>query len=561
MEFWILFLDVVILLAVALMLGVVFERFKQSAILGYLAAGTILGPGALNLISSRDAVSAMAELGVALLLFTIGLEFSWNRLRRMGPIALVGGTLQVVLTGCAAAAAGMALGLSSRVAIALGAMIAPSSTACVLRMLADRAELESVHGRNSLGILLLQDIAVVPLVLLVTALGSGGSGVQIFWGIGRAVVLAFVLVGGFYLVINHIMPRLLDITVATRNRELPILLATAACLGSAWLAHVMSLSPALGAFVAGFLLAESPFATQIRADVAALRTLFVTLFFVSIGMLADLAFIRSEWSSVAALVAVIVVGKCVIIWAIAAVFRNSTRHALATGICLAQVGEFAFLLAQIALSTGLIETGLFRLMVSATVATLFLTPFLVASAPPLAERAEQWLIRLGLASEGTPEPSEATRRLVDHVIVVGYGPAGRGVTEALQQAQIPAVVVELNPRTVAFARRQGIHAEVGDASREQVLEHLQASAARAVVVTVPDYRSAHQVICQVRSLAPKIIVIARARYHIYARELAEAGAHIVVDEEQQIGLHLGAEAIRHIRPGPSAAHPEFPPSI
>jgi CPA2 family monovalent cation:H+ antiporter-2 len=546
MDFWALLLDVVILLALALALGVLFERLKQSAILGYLAAGTLLGPGALNLISGKEVISAMAELGVALLLFTIGLEFSWSRLRRLGAIAVAGGTLQVGLTGLAAAAVGLALGLKPGSAVVLGAMIALSSTACVLRMLADRAELESVHGRNALGILLLQDIAVVPLVLLVTMLGGGASALEILWGTGRAIALAAALVGGFYLVINYALPRLLDVTVATRNRELPIILAAATCLGSAWTAHALELSPALGAFVAGFLLAESPFATQIRADVGALRTLFVALFFASIGMLEDLSYLKDGWMAVAGVVGAIVVGKALIIWPIARLFRYSHRNALATGICLAQVGEFSFLLAQIALSGGVIGPAFFRLVVSATVVTLFLSPYLVAAAPRVGALAERGLSGLGLVSIQEPAPLEATAGLARHVIVVGFGPAGRGVMEALRRTGIPTAIVELNSRTVASARRQGMHAEVGDASQGEVLEHLQVASARAVVVTVPDYRTALQVIRQVRALAPKALIIARARYHIYARELELAGAHVIVDEEQQIGHLLGQQVIERI---------------
>jgi len=547
MDIWHLLLDIVILLAIALTLGVLFERLKQSAILGYLAAGALLGPGALNLVSNRPAVSAMAEVGVALLLFTIGLEFSWRRLRRLGAIALGGGTIQVVLTALLAAIAARAIGLDSSAAIAVGAIVAPSSTACVLRMLTDRAELESIYGRNSLGILLLQDVALVPLILLVSMLGSGGSAGAILWGIGRAVVLSILFVGGYYFFSTYVFPKLIDVTVTSRNRELPILFAVVICLGGAWAAHALSLSPTLGAFIAGFLLAESPYATQIRADVSSLRTLFVALFFTSIGMLADLTFIRSEWRMVACVVAAIIVGKALVVWPIARIFGSLHRHALATGICLAQVGEFSFVLAQIALSDGVLDDHIFRLIVSATVATLFLTPYLVTVAPVSGEWVEERLVGLGIVSAPMQAPSATSGKLAGHVIIVGFGPAGQRVTEALRAAEIPTVVVELNPRAVALAKRHGVHAEVGDASQEQILEHVQVASARAVVVTVPDHRTALQVISQVRALAPHGKVIARARYHLYAKDLEQAGAHVIIDEEQQVGSLLGLEVIKHIK--------------
>ncbi|GAB4348951.1 MAG: monovalent cation:proton antiporter family protein [Candidatus Abyssubacteria bacterium] len=558
MDFWSTVLDLFMLLIVALVTGALFERLKQSAVLGYLVAGTAIGPGAFNLINNKEAVSSMAELGVALLLFTIGLEFSWSRLRKVGPFALGGGTLQILLTGALTAAIALALGMSLRPAVALGAMLAPSSTACVLRILADRAETESVYGRNALGVLLLQDVALVPLVLLVSMLGGGDSLEVVLLGIGKALFLAVALIAVFYLLNRFLLPRLLDLAVATGNRELPTLLATAVFLGAIWTTHALELSPALGAFVAGFLLGESPFATQIRADVGVLRTLFVATFFASIGMLADLPFVASQWLGVLGFVAAIVAGKALIIWPIGLLFRHSHRHSLATGVSLAQVGEFSFVLAQIGVARGVVSDDLFRLILTATVATLFLTPYLVAVAPHVGEWTERTLFRAS-ARRGfdAEKPSE---KLAAHVIVVGYGPAGQGVVEALARANIPAIVLELNSRTVFAARQRGVRAEVGDATQDGVLDHLQVVSARAVVVTVPDHRTALQTICQVRSLAPNALVIARSRYHIYARDLELAGAHSVIDEERQIGHILGTEVIRRIQPE-SAAPQEFPPLL
>ncbi len=233
MEFWTALLDVVTLLAAALLLGALCERVRLNAIIGYLAAGTLLGPNALNLIWNHAAVGAIAELGVALLLFTIGLEFSWRRLRNIGPMALGGGTLQIVLTGLGAAALGLALGLPGPSALAVGAMIAMSSTACVLRLLTARTELDAVHGRHALGILLLQDAAVVPLVLAVTILGRHASEVHFGIEIARAGGGALLLAGSLYVLLTYVAPRLLAIAEISRNRELAILLAIVTFMGAA----------------------------------------------------------------------------------------------------------------------------------------------------------------------------------------------------------------------------------------------------------------------------------------------------------------------------------------
>ena len=547
MGLWTALLDVLILLLAALLLGALCERLKQSAILGYLLAGTLLGPNALDLMPNHKAVATIAELGVALLLFTIGLEFSWRRLRVIGPIALGGGTVQVLLTGALATGVCVMLGLGGRPALAVGAMIALSSTACVLRLLVSRTEIDGVYGRNALGILLLQDIAVVPLVLVVTALGGEGPGsvLQIGWDLGRAAGVAALLGVVLFLLLNYVVPLLLRAKEAAHNRDLPILLAIVTAVGAAWVSHMLGLSPALGAFIAGLLLAESPFATQIRADIGPLRTLFVTLFFASIGMLCNPAWVLEHWAMVAAVVAAIVFGKAVVISAVALLFRSSAGHAVATGVCLAQVGEFSFVLAEVARHGQLIDNGLFELIVAATVGTLFLTPYLVAFAPHLATAVAKLSARAPQVLHPPDETSlQAGAELSGHIVIVGFGPAGRRIAEALMHRHKSLlVVVELNAKSADIARTYGLRTYIGDATRAEVLEHLRVTAATTVVVTVPDPATARHVIEQVRALSSQTPVIARARYHVYRWELILAGAEVVIDEEEEVGLRI-ASAVR-----------------
>jgi len=547
MDLWTALLDVLILLLAALLLGALCERFKQSAILGYLLAGTLLGPNALDLMPNHKAVATIAELGVALLLFTIGLEFSWRRLRALGPIALGGGSVQIVLTGGLTAGVCLALGLGERASLAVGAMVALSSTACVLRLLVSRAEIDSAHGRNALGILLLQDIAVAPLVLIVTALGGEGpaSAVEIGWDLGRAVGVTALLVAALFVLLNYVVPLLLGAREAAKNRDLPILLAMVTAVGAAWASHKLGLSPALGAFIAGLLLAESPFATQIRADVGPLRTLFVTLFFSAIGMLSNPAWVLEHWALVATAVTTIVFGKAIVISGVARMFRSSLGHALATGVCLAQVGEFSFVLAEVARHGRLISGDLFELIVAATVVTLFLTPYLTMLAPHLAKAASRLSTgepRELLAAEDASRAFGA--RPEGHIVIVGFGPAGQRVAESLMRRyKSRLVVIELNTKSADVARTYGVQTYIGDATRAEVLEHLHVGEAAAVVVTAPDPAGARHVIEQVRSLSPQTPVFARARYHVYRWELILAGAEVVVDEEEEVGLRI-ASAVR-----------------
>ena len=553
MNLWTALLDVLILLLAAMLLGSLCERLKQSALLGYLLAGTLLGPNALDWMPNHTAVATIAELGVALLLFTIGLEFSWRRLRSIGPIALGGGTVQVLLTGVLTAAVCLTLGLGGRPALAVGAMIALSSTASVLRLLVSRAEIDGVHGRHALGILLLQDIAVVPLVLVVTALGGEGQGsvAQIGWEMGRAAGVASLLVAALFVVLNYLVPLLLGAREAARNRDLPILLAIVTAVGAAWASHKLGLSPALGAFIAGLLLAESPFATQIRADIASVRTLFVTLFFSSIGMVCHPAWVLEHWTMVAGVVAVIVFGKAIVIFGVGRLFRCSPGHAVATGVCLAQVGEFSFVLAEAARQGELIDSGLFELIVASTIGTLFLTPYLVAAAPHVARAVGRLSAWRSQALPRQPEPStEPTAKMSGHIVIVGFGPAGQCVARSLEQNEKTlVVVVELNARSADVARAHGIRTYIGDATSPEVLEHLCVGAAKVVAVTVPDPAAARQIIEGVRSLGTDTSIIARARYHRYRSELALAGAVAVIDEEEQVGLQMASAVREKLRTG------------
>ncbi len=537
MDLWHVLFDILILLGSAMVLGVVCERLKQSPILGYLAAGMLLGPQSFGVVSSGEQVGALAELGVALLLFTIGLEFSWPRLKALGIAALGGGAAQVVATVGLGAGVALIFGLSIKSAIAIGAIVALSSTACVLRMLVSRAEIESGHGRMALGVLLMQDIAVVPLVLLVTILGDQGSASDVGVGVVKAVIGALVLVVVLYVVLNYVAPFLLGVASYKENRDIPILLAMVVGLGSALGSHKLGLSPALGAFVAGLLLAESPFATQIRADVGSLKTLLVTLFFSSIGMLGDPAWFVEHLPKVLSVVVGVVVGKAVVVWIVLRLMRVSHTQALGAGIVLAQVGEFSFVLAAAGRGT-LIDEELFTLLVSVTITTLFLTPYMVAGGPVAAEWIVHRLCRAGVIRSSGVSDEVADRSHGCDVVVIGFGPAGQAVGEGLREMGDRVGVVDLNPGIEARARSFGFRGLVGDARQAEVLEHAGVIGAKVVVVAVPDPSGARDVVRLVRGLAPDAYIIARARFHRHISELELSGAHEVVDEEAIVGGQL-----------------------
>lgn len=547
--------DVLVLLAIALVLGALAEQLRQSVIVGYLIAGTLVGPSVLGWIAGQEQLYALSELGVVLLLFAIGLEFSPRRLMRLGSVVLGAGPLQVIATTAAIALGAVACGLSGAEALVVGAMAALSSTACVLRLLTDRAEVESAYGRVATGILLVQDVAVVPLMLLITVLAGGGSIGAIIVKLLLYLLAAAGLIAAFFVVFNLLAPKVLQLPSWRRNRDLPSLLAALMAIGSAWAAEYFGLSPALGAFSAGVLLAVSPFANQIRADVRPLGTVMVTLFFASIGMFGDPVWLLGHLGPVAALVAAIIAVKTIIVALLAWLFGYSFRYALAAGLCLAQVGEFSFVVANIARTAGpepIMGEETFRGVVSATIITLLLTPYLVAAAPVVGAVVERWLLRappwqrrkqkltavaevLAVGNGGSASLRHRGRR----VLLVGFGPAGQRVAEGLLDAyRDQLTVVDLNPDNLKVAERYGLPAHLGDATRPEILEHAGIADARVVVITTPAPQTGRQIVHQVRALAPDAMIVARSRYHVFHWELLFAGAQVVVDEEDLVGRRL-----------------------
>lgn len=537
MGIWQVLLDVVILLGAGALLGALFERFRLSALIGYLLAGALLGPNAFHLIQSSDEVLAVSELGVALLLFAIGLEFSWSRLRAMGSIALGSGVLQVAATTAVGAGVAALAGLGASASLTMGAIAALSSTACVLQVLNLRGEVESMHGERTIGILLVQDMAVVPFVLVLSVLADGGNTQEVLWGVMRTAAIGLALVAALYLLFNYLVPLLLASGPVHANRELPLLVAVVSGLGSGVLAHAAGVSPALGAFVAGMLLAESPFAVQVRADISSLKTLLLTLFFTAMGMLSDPSWIASNALLVLAVVLGVIVCKTAIVWTALRPFGTRGRTALATGISLAQVGEFSFVLAALARGR-LLDEDAFLLVVSVAIVTMILTPSLAGNARLLAAR----LIRRTVPAVRDSDEKEETTELA---IVVGYGPAGRAASERIAERGSRLVIIDQNPDAARDAKLLGFRAVTGDARYGEVLEHAGLREAAFVVVTTPGADIALDIVRYVRQHAPGAQVLVRARFHRSLPELTRAGAHVVVDEEHEVGRRI-AEAYLEI---------------
>ena len=531
MDSWSVLVDITILLAGALVMGALCERVFRSAIAGYLLAGTILGPNALSWIKSGDEVAMLAELGAALLLFAVGLEYSWTRLRSLGKVVFVGGVLQVGLTMAVTMGVAVAFGVGLGTASLLGAMVALSSTASAIKELEDRGLMESSHGGYSVGVLLVQDLAVIPFVILATTLAQGGEDVSVWMQLGKSLGYGLLAVLGLYVLFLHIVPRFLNVVPVHGNRELSVLTAILAGLLSVIVAHQAGLSPALGAFIAGMLLAHSPFAVQVRADLSGLRTLFVTIFFSSIGALADPLWMWNHIHWVLGATAAIVLAKSLVTFVSLKISGARSVSALATGITLAQVGEFAFVIAAIGRGTVLSESQ-FLLLVSCAILSMLITPGLIPIAPKLSARL------LGKQPGGPMEASQPGMHAEPDVIIIGFGPAGKVVGDNLREAKRETMILDLNPQTVRNARLLGYSAMVGDGLHQDILLHAGIRHAESLVITIPSPNGAMQIIRLVRTLAPEVIIVVRSRFHRHSAEIVAAGAHLVIDEETDVGRSL-----------------------
>ena len=536
--------DLAVIFAGSLLVILAFHRLKLPALPGFIVAGMILGPNALGLVSDPHRVESLAEVGVILLLFTIGIEFSLSRLKEMGRQVLVGGLGQMGFTVLATVAAGIAFLPSWRVALFLGFLIALSSTAIVLKGLTDKGEIDAPHGRLATGVLIFQDLCVVPIMLLLPFLaGTAGGGPL---GLALALGKAALVVVGVLVAARTLVPRALAEIVKTRSRELfliaVILIGTLTALGTA----AAGASLALGAFLAGLVISESDYAHQALAEVMPFRDIFISLFFVAVGMLVQLDTVRAHPLLTFGGVAVIMGGKSLSAALGPALMGYAGRVALLAGVAVSQIGEFSFVLAEAGRSAGLLTNGLYQQFLGVAVVTMLVTPFLLQSGPALLDRLERLvpLDRLlpGFRPRGFAPVEDP---LSDHVVIAGYGLNGRNLAAALRAIHAPYLIVELNAQTVRRARVEGEPAFYGDATREEILRALGIDRARLFVIAISDPAATRSMVRVARTLNPKLHIIARTRYVVEIPELTRLGANDVIPEEFETSIEIFARVLAH----------------
>ncbi len=528
--------EIVALLAGSVLIAYLCHRIRLVPIVGFLLAGVVVGPTALGVVTDQALIDGMAEVGVILLLFTIGVEFSLEKLARIRRLIFLGGGLQVGLTVLVVVPALLAVGVVWPVGVFTGCLVSLSSTAIVLKLLDERKETDSPAGRVALAVLIFQDLAIILMVLLVPMLGGQGGAPLAVVG---ALVEAMVLIAVVVVVARKVLPPVLERIARTQRPELFLPTVVTICFGTAWLTNLAGVSLALGAFLGGLVVSESRYSAYALSEILPLRTLFNAIFFVSVGMLLDLGFLRDNLPLVLGVAGAVLLIKVGVTTATVRMVGYPMRIAVIAGLGLAQIGEFSFVLARAGEDVGLTPAGLgatgVQSFIAVTVLLMAATPFLMLTG----DRLAAWLVRtdrfVGDLPDGEAPPMPL---LEDHVIIVGFGPAGARLAQVLRDTGLPFEVIEMDPGLADRAETSGFHVVRGDAGGAHILEHAGIDRAKLLVVVINDETATLHIVEVAHYLNPTVQIIARTRFVGNVERLQQAGADIVVPEEMETSVRI-----------------------
>lgn len=534
-----LLVEGVIILVAAVAVVYVFQRIKAGPVLGYLAAGVLIGPHALRLVTHVESIQTLAEFGVVFLLFIVGLELSFRRLASMRTEVFGLGSAQVLLTAALVGAGVAVIGVNWKAAAVIGFGVALSSTAVVLQILAERGELSGRMGRTSFSILLLQDLAIIPLLAVVPLMGDGGQGATEWQAVAIAAGKAVAALAIIILMGRYVLPPLFRAIAETHREELFFGITLLAVLGTATATQAVGLSLTLGAFLAGLMLAETEFRHQIEVNIRPFEGLLLGLFFMTIGMTIDLGFAVANWWKVLALLTGLVVIKAVVIAALCYAIKMPLTVALRTGLVLAQASEFAFVLIAIAAREKIVPVEVQQMVLAVASLSMAATPFLAMFGLWLARRIDR-VTRIGLAAL-----EQENIDLQKHVVLAGYGRFGQMIARLLDANRIPYVALDLDPQQVAAFKAKGVPIHFGDATRPEILWGVGIDRASAIVLTTAkDPAAETRLVTLLRRRLPELKIVARARDPQHAATLTAAGATEAVPDALASSLHLAQSVIR-----------------
>lgn len=528
--------DIILIVLAALLGGLLAHLARQPLVLGYILAGVLISPftGGVT-VSDVHEIEKLAEIGVALLLFALGLEFSLKELRPVRAIALLGAPLQMLLTIGFGYLVGLYLGWGKVAALWLGGLVALSSTMVILKTLMSQGMMGTLSSRVMIGILIVQDLAVVPLMILLPQVSSPTTGMTVLWA---ALLKSALFLAGMILVGARLLPWILQRIARWNSRELFILTITAIGLGIGYGTYLLGLSFALGAFVAGIVLSESDYGHQALSDIVPLRDLFGLLFFTSVGMLLDPQFLMEHWLKVFELVLLIALGKGLILSVTTWGFGYRNVVPLAVGLGMFQIGEFSFVLGQVGFAGGFLNQLEHSYILSATIISMLLTPLVSGLTAPLYRLRQRYARNEPVMTVNLPEEG-----LHHHVVIAGGGRVGQHVARLLRQLEVPFVIVEMNHYRFEACQKAGFTTIFGDASRETVLEAANIEEASQLLLTLPDIVAAESVVRQVHLQCPELNIVARAEGNEQMNALYADGVYMVVLPELEAGLEIARQAL------------------
>ena len=540
-----LFKDLLIVFSFSIFVLLLGHYLKVPPVVGFLLTGVLAGPHGLQLVNETEDVEILAQVGIILLLFGIGMEFSLKKLLQIKRFFLLGGALQVGLTVFVSFLIATTLGKTWNESLFWGFLLAMSSTAIILRLLEERSETHSPHGRLIISILIFQDVIAIPMILLIPFLSGHHSGMQSlnFASIGLFIKGIMILSLAF-LSAQRLIPYLLDIVARTKNKELFLLTVLSLCFGVAWLTSSLGLSISIGAFLAGLILSESEYSQEAISHIFPFQALFISFFFVSVGMLLNVDFVIHHFFTIAFLAAVVFLLKSLVVFITTLILRMPVRTAVLAGVILSQVGEFAFVLAKSGSSHGIITNHYYQLFLAVSLLTLAISPFLTLLSPVFAN----WIGKLPfpekMISGMKKEKEEVKLNVENHILIIGFGLAGRNLAKSSKFAEIPYLILEMNPDTVKEYKAKGEPIHFGDGSHFSTLAHLNISQAKTVAIMINDPLAAKQIVKLARQNNPALYIIVRTRFMQEVPLMRKLGADEVIPDEFGTSVEIFSRVLK-----------------
>ena len=541
--------EIVIVLGISIVIILAFQKIKVPSILGFLMAGIIVGPSAFNLLSSTHEVELLSEIGIIFLLFIIGIELSFSGLMKIRKTVFIGGGLQVGGTILITALICIALGIEINTAVFIGFLISLSSTAIVLKMLQEKGEIESPHGRVALGILIFQDIIVVPMMLLTPILAGKSD------NIGETLLILLVKLIGVGVVVfvlqRYVVPFVFKLVVKSKNRELFLLTTIVFCFSVAWLTSSIGLSLALGAFFAGLIISESEYSHQATANVLPFREIFISFFFISVGSLLDLSFFINNVVYILLFVLAVLLIKMLVVAVVTFILKTQPRTTFMSALSIFQVGEFSLLLSTVGLQNDLLPDELYQYFLSVSIITMALTPFILQKSNKFSDFLLIAAIPKGVRKrlnnrklEQSSSEVDQVQEWSDHVVIVGYGINGQNISRVTSHIDIPYVIVDMDYDAIEEAKRKNQPIVFGDASDPEILKHINIQKARVVVIAISDPNATKKIISSVRLFSQTVYIIVRTRFIKEIDENMKVGADEVIPEEFETSIEIFTRVLK-----------------